>query len=82
MFSELTSVAPCAVRRCPACGQSGEAECDRRFGGRRVCSECWQGLSRLERRWAFRGLPRASLLAHFAAEVAVRRPPGQDVHQV
>lgn len=46
----------------------------RRFGGRQVCSNCWQGLARLERSGAYRSLPRTSLLALFAAEVAVRRP--------
>ena len=70
-----------ASRHCPACGQSDPAEHARRFGGRLVCAECWQGLSRLERSWAFRGLPRASLLAHFAAEVAVRRLPHRDVQR-
>lgn len=59
-------------RPCPACGQPSDDERARRFGGRRVCLDCWQGLARLERSWAYRGLPRASLLAHFAAEVAVR----------
>ena len=58
--------------RCAVCAQISLPARARRFGGRRVCAECWQGLARLERSWAFRGLPRTSLLAHFTAEVAVR----------
>ena len=68
--ADLTPIPPC----CAVCAQISLPARARRFGGRRVCAECWQGLARLERSWAFRGLPRTSLLAHFTAEVAVRLP--------
>jgi hypothetical protein len=60
--------------RCAVCAQPSLPARGRRFGGRRVCTECWQGLTCLERSSAFRRLPRTSLLAHFTAEVAVRLP--------
>jgi len=59
--------------RCAACAEAHHPTETRRFGGRRVCGECWQGLSRLERSGAYRSFPRTSLLALFAAEVAVRQ---------
>ena len=59
--------------RCAACAEAHHPTEARRFGGRRVCRECWQGLSRLERSGAYRSFPRTSLLALFAAEVAVRQ---------
>jgi hypothetical protein len=59
--------------RCAVCSETHPVTSVRRFGGRRVCPECWQGLSRLARSWAFRGFPRTSLLALFTAEVAVRQ---------
>ena len=71
---ELRPARMSVVSRCAVCREShlyGEL---RRFGGQRVCSDCWQGLSRLERSWAFRTFPRTSLVAMFAAEVAVRQP--------
>ena len=73
-MSDLRGLAPIKFEtRCPICDfarRGGEA---RRFGGRRVCAECWSSLSRTERQYAFRGHSRASLLALFMAEVAVRR---------
>jgi hypothetical protein len=62
------------LTRCPGCAEPHQPSPARRFGGRRVCLECWQALSRLERSWGFRGLSRANLLAVFAADVAVRQP--------
>ena len=59
--------------RCAACAEAHHPTEARRFGGRRVCRECWQGLSRLEQSGAYRSFPRTSLLALFAAEVAVRQ---------
>lgn len=59
--------------RCAACAEAHHPTETRRFGGRRVCGECWQGLSRLERSGTYRSFPRTSLLALFAAEVAVRQ---------
>ena len=66
--------APFARPGCAVCAQLSLPIRARRFGGRRVCAECWDGLTRLERSWAFRRLPRTSLLAHFTAEVALRLP--------
>ena len=82
-----TSVAPNPLRApgrmkyhsmtgCPRCAVclEGYSAPGHRYGGRRVCSQCWQGLMQLERRGAFRSFPRTSLLALFTAEVAVRQP--------
>jgi hypothetical protein len=63
-----------APSRCAVCRQSTRPDQSRRFGGRRVCLECWHGLARTERAWAYRGFSRTSLLALFTAEVAVREP--------
>jgi hypothetical protein len=60
--------------RCAACADGQIPASMRRFGGQRVCPECWEGLARFERSWAYRSFRRASLLALFAAEVAVRQP--------
>ena len=62
------------TRTCAVCKQASLVSSSRRFGGRRVCLECWQGLARLERSGPFRQFPRASILDLFAAEVAVRQP--------
>jgi hypothetical protein len=59
--------------RCPICHFARRGVDARRFGGRRVCAECWSSLSRTERQSAFRGHSRASLVALFMAEVAVRQ---------
>jgi hypothetical protein len=62
-----------SVQCCAVCLETRPSDAPR-FGGQRVCPSCRQALSRLERSSAYRGLPRASVLAVFAAEVAVRQP--------
>jgi hypothetical protein len=59
--------------RCAACVQPFLLNEIKRFAGQRVCPECWQALTRLEQSRSCQGLPRASILALFNAEVAVRQ---------
>jgi hypothetical protein len=66
---------------CPICHEMYAAPRVRRFGGKRVCEACWEGLMRLERRWSFRTFPRPAVLAFFAAEVAVRAQPRTSSNQ-
>jgi hypothetical protein len=64
--------------RCTACLEHRLADGLRRFGGRLVCSDCRVALCRLARCSSFRAFSRPSVLAMFAAEVAVRTMPRLD----
>jgi hypothetical protein len=66
-----------SVQCCAVCLETRSSDAPR-FGGQRVCPNCRQALSRLERSSAYRGLPRSSVLASFAAEVAVRQPDSSE----
>jgi hypothetical protein len=60
--------------RCASCNEHDLRSPVKRFAGKVVCPACWSSLASLERRRAFRDVPRTSLLALFSAEVAVRQP--------